>query len=43
MIRYEWPLTALTIALHVGLYSHIIMDRFEGPLTFLTVALNGGV
>jgi hypothetical protein len=32
--------TALTIALHRGLYLVIIMDRYEGPRTSLTIALH---
>jgi hypothetical protein len=40
MDRHEGPLTALTIALHRGLYLAIIMDRHEGPLNALTRALH---
>jgi hypothetical protein len=39
MDRYGGPQTALTIALHGGLYLAIIMDRYRGPHTALTVAL----
>jgi hypothetical protein len=43
MDRYEDPLTALTIALHGGLYLAIIMDRYEGHHTDITIALEGGL
>jgi hypothetical protein len=39
MDRHEGPHTALTIALHGGLYLAIIMDSYEGPRTALTIAL----
>jgi hypothetical protein len=39
MDRHEGPQTALTIALHGGLYLAIIMDSYEGPHTALTIAL----
>jgi hypothetical protein len=39
MDRHEWPRTALTIALHGGLYFSIIMDRYEDPQSVLTIAL----
>jgi hypothetical protein len=42
MDRHEGPLTALTIALHGGLYLATIMDRYEGTLTALTIALHRG-
>jgi hypothetical protein len=38
MVRYGGPQTALTIALHGGLYLTIIMDRYRGPHTALTIA-----
>jgi hypothetical protein len=37
--RFEGPLTALTIALHRGLYLDIIMDRYERTDIPLTIAL----
>jgi hypothetical protein len=37
------PQTALTIALHIGLYLAIIMDHYRGPQTVLTIALHGGL
>jgi hypothetical protein len=40
MDRYEGHHTALTIALHIGLYIAIIMDRYEGPHNPLTMALH---
>jgi hypothetical protein len=40
MDLYEGPLTALTIALHGGLYLAIIIDLYEGPLTALTIDLH---
>jgi hypothetical protein len=40
MDRYGWPHTALTIALHGGLYLAIIKDRYGGPHTALTIALH---
>jgi hypothetical protein len=40
MDRYEGLQTALTIALHRGLYFAIIMDRYAGPQTALTIALH---
>jgi hypothetical protein len=40
--RYEWPYTALAIALHGGLYLFITKDRHEGPHTALTITLHGG-
>jgi hypothetical protein len=40
MDRYEGPHTALTIAMHRGLYLAIIIDRYEGPHTALTIALH---
>jgi hypothetical protein len=39
----EGPHTALTIALHRGLYLAIIMDRYEGPQTTLTIAMHRGL
>jgi hypothetical protein len=35
--------TAITIALHTGLYLPIIMDRNEGPQTPLTITLQRGL
>jgi hypothetical protein len=43
MDRYKGAHTALTIALHGGLYIAIIMDRYRGPQTALTIALHGGL
>jgi hypothetical protein len=43
MIRYEWPLTALTIALHRGLHLAIIMSRYEEPRSVFTIALQRGL
>jgi hypothetical protein len=40
MDRYEGPHTALTIALHGGLYLAIIIDRYRRPHTSLTLALH---
>jgi hypothetical protein len=40
MDRYGGPQTALTIALHRGLFLSIIMDRYERLLTVLTIALH---
>jgi hypothetical protein len=37
------PKTALTIALHRGLYLTIILDRHEGPHTALSITLHRGV
>jgi hypothetical protein len=37
------PHTALTIALHRGLYIAIIMDRYRGPHTSFTLALHRGL
>jgi hypothetical protein len=39
---YGVPHTALTMALLVGLYFAIIMDRLVGPHTALTIAFLGG-
>jgi hypothetical protein len=41
MDRNGGPHTALTIALHGGIYLSIIMDRYGGPQTSLTIALHG--
>jgi hypothetical protein len=41
MSRHEWPHTALTIALHRGLFVAIIFDRYEGLHTTLTIAFHG--
>jgi hypothetical protein len=43
MDRYRGPHTALTIALHGGLYLAIILDSYRGPHTALTTALHGGL
>jgi hypothetical protein len=43
MDRYEGPLTALSLALHRGVYLVIIMDRYEGPLTAVTIDLHRGI
>jgi hypothetical protein len=43
MHRYEGPITALTLALHGGLYLSIITDIYEGPLIALTITLHGGL
>jgi hypothetical protein len=43
MDRYEGLKTALTIALHGGLYLAITMDRYVGPQSALTIALHGGL
>jgi hypothetical protein len=43
MDQYEVQQSALTIALHRGLYLAIIMDRYEGHQTALTTALHGGL
>jgi hypothetical protein len=43
MDLYGRPKTALTIALHGGLYIAIIMDLYGRPKTVLTIALNGGL
>jgi hypothetical protein len=40
MDRDEGLQTALTIALHAGLYLAIIMDRYEELQTALTIALH---
>jgi hypothetical protein len=40
---YEGPHTALTIALHRGLYLAIIIYRYEGPHTALNIALLRGL
>jgi hypothetical protein len=42
MDRYGGPQTALTIALHGGLYLAIIMDSYGGRQSALTIALHGG-
>jgi hypothetical protein len=41
MDRYGGLQTALSIALHVGLYLTIIIDRYGGPQTALNIALHG--
>jgi hypothetical protein len=38
MDRYEGPQSAVTIALHSGLYIAIIMNRYEGPQIALSIA-----
>jgi hypothetical protein len=43
MYRYRDPLSALTIALHGGLYLTIIKDRYEGHLSTFTIALHRGL
>jgi hypothetical protein len=43
MYRPEGPHSALTIALHRGLYLSIMIDRHEGPHTDLTIALYRGL
>jgi hypothetical protein len=43
MYRHEGPHSALTIAMHKGLYLAIIMDRHEEPHTVLTIALHKGM
>jgi hypothetical protein len=43
MDRYEWPLAALTIALHRRIYLAFIMDRYERSLTDLTIAFHRGL
>jgi drug/metabolite transporter superfamily protein YnfA len=43
MALYERPNTALTIALHGGLYLAIIANRYERPHTARTIALHGGL
>jgi hypothetical protein len=43
MDHYEGPQTALTIALHGGLYLDIIIVRYEGTQTALTTALHRGL
>jgi hypothetical protein len=35
MDRYEGPNSALTIALHEGLYLAILVDRYKGPILSL--------
>jgi hypothetical protein len=40
MDRHEESQTALTQALHRGLYLAVIMDHHEGPHTLLTIALH---
>jgi hypothetical protein len=43
MERHEVLQTALTIALHTGLYIAIIMDRYACPQTSLAMALHRGL
>jgi hypothetical protein len=43
MDRYRGAHTALTIALHGGLYLANIMDRYGGAHTALTIALHGEI
>jgi hypothetical protein len=43
MVRYEGTQSALTIALHRGIYLAIIMDLYERPLSALTIALHRGL
>jgi hypothetical protein len=43
MARYERPHTAVNIALHIGFYLAIIIDRYEGPHTALNTALQKGL
>jgi hypothetical protein len=40
MDRYEGTITALTLALHGGVYLDFIMDRYEGLLTALIIDLH---
>jgi hypothetical protein len=39
----DGPHTAVTIALHGGVYLAIMMDRYERPHTSLTIALHRGL
>jgi hypothetical protein len=41
--RYGGPRTALTIALHRGLYLAIVMHRYREPQTALTIPFHGGL
>jgi hypothetical protein len=41
--RYGEHETALTIALHEGLYLATIMDHYGGHQTALTIGLHGGL
>jgi hypothetical protein len=43
MYIYRGTRTALTVALRIGIYLAIIMDRYKGPLTALTIALHRGL
>jgi hypothetical protein len=43
MDREKGPQTALTIALHRGLYLAILMDRDKGTRTAITIALHRGL
>jgi hypothetical protein len=43
MDRYGGPHSALTIALHRGIYLAIIMDRNGVPQSALTIALQRGL
>jgi hypothetical protein len=43
MDRYAGPHTALSKALHGGLYLDIIMDLYEWPHTSLTIDMHGGL
>jgi hypothetical protein len=40
MDRYEGPHTALTTALHRGLYLETIMDRYEGPPAYFAIIMD---
>jgi F0F1-type ATP synthase assembly protein I len=43
MDRYVGPQTAVIIALLVGLYLAILMDRYGGTYTHFTISLLGGL